>query len=553
MLVPKFQNEAFSGMVQSTFISALPIPEADKSNPMVTSVLKNYCSDALESLGGYSLLENAIRTETNLSKLSLLNDIRDTCMSVAKEAANEYSISYQKAMEAEEDVSEDDDADVPDDLMIEEDEEDIADPQVDEDEMSEEPKRKILVGKTLEEIAIDSRLEDADYKKLAKKAESIDIPEISEIINKKVVDAINNEKESYEEIDRTNEKLKNALIENEDNAVENDDEAREAATRIMDRQFGCFDNKEHKTLFSKLQLDATEMAMCSESAMISERLLKSVTYNDTLSAFSSTEETLGEAIESALNFKIANECADPAIAAKAVKIGTMSAAIVLTFLETLNTLNLYKVSFDEAKQMVCKPPMIERAPAAVLDSINSKSAAIIDDQRRSIRAARDVNALESANYKLSLLKKDLTRATESGINISKEVLKNIDVLQETAMEKINRIDNNYTPASEAVIINTKKAIESNVVTANQVAKYIAKRPSDHIFFRIANEGTVAVECFKNNKYVYGSTIKLQPVSEAVSAEKYIETLVKTSDLGKIEYLSGKPKMTVLNRGSRTDL
>ena len=65
------QNQVFSGLVQSAFISALPISSSEKTNPKINRALKNYCADALESLGSYSLLENAIRKETNASRLSL--------------------------------------------------------------------------------------------------------------------------------------------------------------------------------------------------------------------------------------------------------------------------------------------------------------------------------------------------------------------------------------------------------------------------------------------------------------------------------------------------
>ena len=57
----------------------------------------------------------------------------------------------------------------------------------------------------------------------------------------------------------------------------------------------------------------------------------------------------------------------------------------------------------------------------------------------------------------------------------------------------------------------------------------------------------------SNRYIYGSTLKLEPVSEAVSVEKYLDNLVKTTDLGKITNHGERPKMTVINKGRRTDI
>ena len=667
------QNQAFCGLVQSTFISALPLSTEDKASPKISKALKNYCSDALESLGSYSLLEYAIAKESNNSKRSLLLDMKEICDYVAREAAmdiateavyreplkvakitpeivreklsspfkarvfskdyiatlierqkylqkllkkvdknsqdykdiraemklnkisaseimkirekynlsesekdfdigsllsigflgmpgycgnlryNEYISDNMSVLEAAgDDINEEDEEDTPvdEDLLIDDDEE--MSEEMEEDDG--ESKKKILAGKTLEEIAIDSRLSDSDYKKLAIRAETIDIPEIAEAINKKVVDAINREKESYQDIDDANEKLKNALIENDDNSIEDEEEAEEAVTRILDKNFRKMDQiKEHKSLFSKLQMDATEMAMCTESFSITSDLLKEVTYSDTLSVFKTPEKTLSNAIESALNFTMANESTNPMIAEKAIKIGTMAAAIILTFIETLNTLNLYKMSQNEVKAAVDRAPIMDETPGAVLDSINCKARDAVESQKRNIMSAKKTNALEDASYKLSLLAKDLSRAIEGGINIDKSIMNEINDLREVAASKVQRMDDSYIPASEAVIGVSKRAQDTNIVNSNTVAKYISKRPTDHIFFRIASENTVAIECFKNNKFVYGSTLKLEPVSEAVSVEKYIDNLVKTSDLGKISYLGNKPKMTVINKGQRTDI
>lgn len=548
------QNQAFSGLVQSAFISALPISSSEKTNPKINRALKNYCADALESLGSYSLLENAIRKETNASRLSLLNDMKNICDEIAYEAASRVA-NINVAMEASEDDDmepEDETEDIPDDLTVEDEDDDLEGEELQEEEDTE-PKKKILAGKTLEEIALDARLNDSEYKKLARKAESIDIPEISEVINNKVVDAINKEKDAYQEIDNANEKLKNALIENEDNSVENDIEAKEAVSRIIDKNFSSYQTREHKSIFSKLQLDATEMAMCTENASITADFLKDITYADTLSAFDIPEKTLGNAIESALNFRMANEACNPGNMEKAVKIGTMAAAIVLTLIETLNTLNLYRMSFDEAKSIVNRPNMMDNTPDAVLDSINSRSSSIISDQRKIINGSREANAIENASYKLSLLKKDLSRAVEGGINVDKKILADIDDLKELATNKIKKLDDTCAPASESAVSMTKKAQEANVINSNTIAKYISKRPTDHIYFRVTNESTIAVECFMSNRYIYGSTLKLEPVSEAVSVEKYLDNLVKTTDLGKITNHGERPKMTVINKGRRTEI
>ena len=104
----KLVNSCFNGIVQSVFLSAVPLDNELKMEPGMLNTLENYCSNALENAGGISLLYNALTTESNPSKKGLLADIYSICDEVATEAA------IRIAMEATEDEEEDID-DISDD------------------------------------------------------------------------------------------------------------------------------------------------------------------------------------------------------------------------------------------------------------------------------------------------------------------------------------------------------------------------------------------------------------------------------------------------------
>lgn len=537
-------------MVQSIFLSAIPLNNDVKMDPSMLNTLKNYCSNALENAGGISLLYNAINTETNSSKRGLLADIYSICDEVASEAA------IRIAMEATEDEEE---LDENNDLMIDEEdpedeefaeEDDVDD--LEEDKELEEPKKKILPGRTLEEIAIDTQLTDEEYRKLAKRSDKIDSKEISEIINQKVVKALNDEKDTYEAIDKSNQKLKDALIENEDNEIDTEDEAKEAATRILDKNFKSYQNLEHRSVFSKLQLDAVEALMCSESATIDNKILEDITFNETLSIFTSREKTLSEAIESAINMKCMEPCCNTGAA---VELGTIIATIILTFIETLNTLNLHKVRYDEAATIAEKKPAMDYTPNSILENVNRKAGEFIEQQKREIRLSRDkdANALEAVAYNLNCLKNSLNKAIENGVNIDNSLITGINDISQDVHKNIAKIEDAYIPITEAAIALNKRSNEANIVAANTVAKYISKKNPDHIMFRVATESTIGIECYRDNKYVYGTNLVLQPTTESLSIEKTIESLARSSDLSKITCYGEKPKFTIINNGKRSSI
>ena len=173
MAYNKFLTQAFESVVSSTFISAIPMSDEEKGSAV--KELRKYSNNALEAAGGYGLLIDAINTETNPHKKAFLMDINDICIATASEAAKRFALeatgdpestSLADDVDALEEIDENadnevdeanDPADAPEDDM-----EDVGEEDDIVEDKPEEPKKKVLLGKSLKELSLDARMTDAE-------------------------------------------------------------------------------------------------------------------------------------------------------------------------------------------------------------------------------------------------------------------------------------------------------------------------------------------------------------------------------------------------------
>ncbi len=567
MAYNKFLTQAFESVVSSTFISAIPMSDEEKGSAV--KELRKYSNNALEAAGGYGLLIDAINTETNPHKKAFLMDINDICIATASEAAKRFALeatgdpestSLADDVDALEEIDENadnevdeanDPADAPEDDM-----EDVGEEDDIVEDKPEEPKKKVLLGKSLKELSLDARMTDAEYKSLARRAESIDIPQIAKIVSDKIIKTVNEEKKAYTELDEASERLKDALIEKEDNDIDTPEEAKEAVDRIIDMNFSKSCPREHKSLFSKIQLNAAETLMAMENVdfnRVDSNVLTKITCRTAPMIFEE-KATLNSALEEVMCTNINPDCADEYECHRKIKFGHILSIFIITLLETLNTLSLHKMNRKEAVAITNGPDIKDTAPGAVANGVNAQSAVALENLKKVIRESKDTAAIEAAVEKLDNLHSKLTECTNAGYNINKNLTAAIESLKAEASVRCEKITRAFEAANESLSISeARKNDMGNLTDKNfmtNVKKNIVKRCPKKVVFKIANEGAVHVD-FIGTPMEYTMSAAFESAHGGLSNTEYFKALAREANIPDIEYNDGTyPNIVIIDSFGR---
>lgn len=565
MAYNKFLTQALETVVSATFIDAIPLSDQEKSSAVKS--LRRYSNQALEAAGGYNLLLNAVSTETNPHKKAFLMDLNEICVTTATEAAHRFALeasgdientSLADDVDALEDIDNETDASMDDEGNEIDDTGDEADDITDDTptETPDEPKKKVLVGKTLQELSLDARMTDAEYKKLAARSESIDIPQISKIVSDKIIKTVNAEKQAYEDIDNANERLKDVLIEKEDNAIDTPEEAKEAVSRIVDMNFGKSCPREHKSLFSKIQLNAAESLIAMESVdfdKVDADILTRITCR-TMPMIFQEKATLKSALEEVMCTSVNPECKDDYECHKIIKFGHILSVFIITLLETLNTLNLHKMNRKEALAITDGPDVKATTPAAVADCVNAQSAVALEHLKKAVRSAKDIGTLKATQYQLESLQNKLTECKKAGYNIDKNIVAAIEAISAEAILRGERIISNANAAMESFSVTEARrndaGNEMDKAFMSSVKANIDKRHPSRIVFKIANEGAVHVD-FIGTGMPYTMSAAFESTHGGLSNTEYFKALAREAGIPNTEYSDGSnPKMVILDNFGR---
>ena len=332
----KFKTLAFEALINETFIKALPFNTDDLSDTSKKN-LSSYTLATIESLGGYDLLEKAIESETDPHKKSLLICMNDICVESATKAAKRI-VTEKKEL--------------------------IDDP-----------------NSSMEELIANSGFSKEEMDEFRKKGDSIDVDKLANIIKDKVLDVLKQEKENHKRVEKINTELREVALGSTDNseatgeeetAVEKDEqkedqkdidrkynedselseEEENVSESVRDLTDTILHGKknEHISFFSSIQEAACEQIIVTEDSdhldpnEISLRRLKNITFENTLPVFEH-KTTAEEALE---NLVAIRSAADQEKYSKNLETVTEAAmvdsVVVYTMLESLNTLNLIKVS-----------------------------------------------------------------------------------------------------------------------------------------------------------------------------------------------------------------
>lgn len=568
----KFLSNAFEAVVSTTFISALPLSDDDKRDRKTVNSLKSFAHKALESAGGYQLLIDAINNERNQSKLSLLKDLNSICYTTAMEAATRVAMEATADEEFDEDEPDETEESLEDlKIDVEDDAEEAGgDPDEAADtasddaaeepvEKPEEPKKKILKGKTLKELTLDARMTDQEYASLAKKAGNIDMADIAEIVNDKIIKAVNDEKKSYQQTDEANDRLKAALIERDDiNEDENPEEAKEAVEGIYRLNFGNNIPREHKSLFSTLQASIAETLIATEAASFDELdvdLLTKVTCRTLPHTFTETV-SLSSAVEEALSTSIAVEGWNGSNCDDVIKFASLTSIIIMTFLETLNTMNIKIFDRDDIKCAVDRGAYNPANAACIAQNVDSCTKVALDAIRENIRKSNDISDLENAMEKTVEINDKLNEVAKKGHPVSSKLLASVESIQTEINARLAKVSKGYATATEAISYakalrndEARRAFEGAV---GRLKDRIINRWPDRVIFRI-NGNNIHSDMIKNNRTIATDDMTIGCALEGITATDFFKSVAKMNGINEIKLGNRILGTLIIDENGRTTI
>lgn len=397
----KIREQCFMSIVCEAFLGAVPIYQKDRS-PEVTNGLIQYATEALADMGGYDVLTRAIQRETDPAAKSYLRNIDKVCMEAAMMVGDRVVAEHKD------------------------------DPDID----------------AIADAANSAGMTQEEYSKFTAAAKRLAPDELSETIGDKVMDIVRAEKEAYQKDAETEQEIKAALketgegpdadkttqtepdITSPDPAISEpgtgdqpspeeqqatDENAFESYGRmVMGRDF----RPEHQTFFSSLQ----EMAM--ESLMFGKEKDKDlpvttmgvITRRRTFPVFKSFKNASPMAALENLCLQAIDSMGTPdapeggAPTEDTQRKALLTASLIYTFFETLNTMNLYCPGLQDVRQVVD-----ERISMKDLNQMDRKifmdgMKGIIASATNTVRKATSIAEVDAVDGQLQAVREAASRA-----------------------------------------------------------------------------------------------------------------------------------------------
>lgn len=550
-----FLEKAFEAAVQSIFMKAFPGYDVMKTSGKVHE-LTSFVHNALEAAGGYSLLINAIENETNASRKALLTDLNDLCIETALEASTRFAL---EAAEDEEELGDEGEEEPIEDDVTEEDDpteglENEEDANIDDETTETAPPKKILTGKNLQELALDAKMTDKELKSFGTKLEGLDSVKISSIVNDKIVKAIEDEKKSYEKIDEANDRLKAALTEKEDLDNKSEEEAYESINRVLDITLGENTYREHASLFSTLQVNtATALLGASESACIDNVATKVLCrtipnrFKESTNLASSIEEAIGSQL--ACSNQTMN---DNAGREKLIKLSTFISTVILTFIETMNTLNLQRYTTREVEDIVKTKGFDTCMTKTIANNVNETACNAIENCKRQVRCATECASLESALETVYKLHEKLTDIQHNGVAINKETFDALESVQTEIVDRVHKLSVDFDAAVEGCSYSTALkndvGMDNAIVAMEHLGALISRKRPNRVICTLNESGAMEATFMRDNNPYFSHSMALEGCFETIGVEKYVDMLMKKTGIDKITYANGnKPEFKMIVR------
>ena len=353
----------------------------------------------------------------------------------------------------------------------------------------------------INEVVDKSAFTDAEKKTLMNKRGEIGIDTISNIIKKKVVNTIKDEKEAYDAALKLKSDIK-------DNLKETLGESAPSLESYMDIILQKSDPRDHISFFSRLQDTCMESLMRMESKEdlqdednISLECLVNTTINSTLRSFDKSTINLDDSLSILTKaIESLDETPEDMDARKDIcahKCLIMS-IIITTIMETLKTMNLWTPSLDELKEFIDSPSACNNPSHNLEDKVHAE---LMHTKKMLANPSVNKDGLSAALGAFNQMKAKIS-------GISEEILPNKEALMKEITEAATLIEGAIAEESTGsedtgMDYYTTRAREANVAEFDRVAR---------VRFRNPNTKKVQIICESEGPMVKNNSITIQGLS-----------------------------------------
>lgn len=505
-LEDKFKKLTFHAIVNESFIGALPMTEESISDTE-KKYLTRYSYHVLNALGGFNALESAIDLDKKSVQQNLfLASIHNICTEAAREAT---------------------------DRVIKE--TDWSNPNLD-----------------MKSIVNTATLSDKEFKKFAKKADNMNLDEVSKIIKEKTVAVIKDERDQYDKEEELNEELRSSLSET---TKFSDYSPESYMNLVLDKN--C--PKHPISIFSKIQETAMEMMSFQKvrNGMDYFPIIHKVTFESLMEDFKDNSDMdIHVALEQQKLITTEEVCNIPA--ENRPHIATLVSIIVYTLMETLNTMNIWSLSPDRIKRFINTPVNTVAAANLDRDTVLAKANELICECSTKDFSKLDTQVLAA---KLNETKK-LSELAQEMLIQNVDDLKLVDVIDRldqnvTAMENVlfeidNKRKKEAIPAKESYYENIN--LHSDIAEFNKISNLYGRNPNvAEIRLKVDPAGItsfVNVSCANES----GQEIKksFMNISKACESHEFVGYLTELFQRSKMCGI-GKKASIYINDGKGTKI
>lgn len=502
----KFRDFAFRAIVTECFMNALPFKQESFDTNDI-SALKGVSSIAIESVGGFVALSNAICTTKNEQNKRLLCTMYNLCEDIAKEAATRVCEETPKDTKEHIDVI------------------------VDKAVMTPEETKKFVRG-----------------------AGDIDVEGISEFIKEKTKEVITDEQKAYD----AEEEVKREIAE----VLDTTDEAAIESSHFM-TDFNKTLTREHKSLFSTIQSVACEMCTrhTNDEDNVEYKVLNEVVTEGFLDIFKKeTKPTLEAAIECAIN----NTKVESDIPAnKRMDIATLVSTITYTLVETLKSLGIYEPSITDVKGYVNKTQTHN-------DFNDTQSQIALERCASYIEKISKTNLATLTPFELTEIKESLTNisetlpeltiSTESSLTFRNNQIKlsgRASALCGSIDEQLKKVVSAATESKQSFDAFECRKDSTIIKKFDGIAMKLSNLPAvESIQISLnkdLNNGNISIEGLSADKTVIGGTVQIALENDR-DRNVMVDGIKKYYGLSKMNTL-GKPVTIKLNdaRGQKVTM
>lgn len=484
----KIKTLCIHAIANEAFQRSLPFDEINEKDSLV---LSQFMYSAIESLGGASLLDNAMKQCKDPAKLSLLQEMNNICMEACASCSNrciQECVDRNKSQ-----VSSKDDT----------------------------------VGISNERIIQNIQLNQKEYETFMNKVQSMDIDKISQCINEEVIDTIKKEKEAYKKEDELKEQIAMEL--------EKDENSKSTLESLMNIKFGKHGVKSHVSVFSTIQEIVMEslMAQGFEDSNIYKDV-DTIAFN---AALNKKVENGSMSLESIGNFLV--ESADAPNMESLTQTGYINTIVVYTALETLQTMNLINYDLNTARKFVDEHSKTKDIIESSIESTTRLIDGKLSEMQKTVESTTSKTILAKYLASVQDFKEKISGVTESTSvytnNISK-IKNNVNALESLINEKLGT--ENLEVCTESTLDTTDRRVISDVSQLSKLNLLMGKNPrvkSINIINDKATEGTISVYGYDDhNNIVANSFIRISHDYTDMGLESYLGKIKEMSKLNNIE-------------------